>query len=57
MAARSIGASRCRTPNWTSCLEAHDMTQKAETMDAVVLAISIGFFALMFGYIRVCEIT
>jgi len=24
-------------------------------MDVVVLAIGIGFFALMFGYISVCE--
>lgn len=28
---------------------------EAKAMDVIVLAIGVGFFALMFGYIRVCE--
>ena len=29
--------------------------QEAKAMDIFVLATGFGFFALMFGYIRVCE--
>lgn len=28
---------------------------EAKTMDVLVLAIGFGFFALMFGYIKICE--
>jgi hypothetical protein len=31
------------------------VTQEREAMDVVVLAIGLGFFALMFGYVSACE--
>lgn len=53
----SIGVSRRSDANPSPCIKARDTAQKADPMDAIVLAISIGFFVLMFGYIRLCENT
>ncbi len=53
----SIGASRRSDASPSTCIEARETAQKADPMDAIILAIALGFFVLMFGYIRICENT